>query len=81
MSTPSLASSDIARLEALLSAPPHGERSLALDELHGFCVALAMGPDAEAPDDWVAIVLDSDAAPSEELAHLLERFRAATANG
>jgi uncharacterized protein len=66
---------DLARLDELLSAPPHGASSLALDELHGFCVALAMGPDAEAPDDWITIVLDSDAAPSAELANLLERFR------
>ena len=79
MNVASLAADELARLDELLAAPPYGERSLALDELSGFCVALAMGPDAEAPDDWIAVVLDSDGAPPDELAQLLERFRAATA--
>jgi len=72
------------RLEALLAAPPLGAKSMAMDELQGFCVALATGPDGAPPPDWMSIVLGE---PEETLGHvaspelvdLLDRYRLATA--
>ena len=70
--------SDRERLGELVSAAEHRDRALALDELQGFCVAIAMGPDDEPPHDWIAAALDTDDAPSAELVQLLERFRGET---
>jgi uncharacterized protein len=75
---------DRERLEALLVASPLGAKAMEQDELQGFCAALATGPDAEPPADWVSIVLGepgetlAEAAPAE-LAGLLDRYRLATA--
>jgi uncharacterized protein len=76
-----LSETELARLDELLSAPPYGQRGLSIDALQGLCVAMAMGPDAAPPPHWIALVLgDPEGAPApEELADLLERFRAATA--
>jgi uncharacterized protein len=76
---------DRERLEGLLVASPLGARAMEHDELQGFCVALATGPDAEPPPDWVSIVLGVPSetlaeAASTELVGLLDRFRLATAN-
>ena len=75
---------DRARLETLLAAPPLGAKSMAIDELQGFCAALSTGPDAEPPADWRSIVLGEpedalEAIASAELLALLDRFRVATA--
>jgi uncharacterized protein len=72
------------RLEALLAAPPLGAKAMAMDELSGFCAALATGPDGAPPHDWMSIVLGE---PEETLGHvaspelvdLLLRYRLATA--
>ena len=64
-------------LESLLAAPELAERALGLDALQALCVALAIGPDAEPPPDWMAVALgfeDPDAAPSAPLADALARF-------
>ena len=75
---------DRERLEALLAASPLGAKAMEQDELQGFCVALATGPDAEPPADWLSIVLGEPLetlmeTATPELVALLERFRAATA--
>jgi uncharacterized protein len=79
-----LAPADRERLEALIAASPFAAQAMQLDELLGFCTALATGPDAEPPSDWMSVALDAppealaDAAFAELVA-LLERFRIATA--
>ena len=75
---------DRRRLEALLAAPPLGAKSMAMDELSGFCAALATGPDGAPPPDWMSIVLGEpeETLPhvaSPELVDLLDRYRLATA--
>jgi uncharacterized protein len=70
---------DFERLDALLAAPPRGERALRVDALHGMLVALAIGPDPFPEDDaWIAIALDLDpdapVAIDDELRALLSRF-------
>jgi uncharacterized protein len=74
-----------ARLQTLLDAPPLRAKAMAIDELQGFCVAAAMGPDAVPPDDWISIVLGVPAESLGEVAppglvDLLDRFRVATAS-
>ena len=79
-----LADGDVERLEALLSAPPLAGRALSADALQGMFVAIAIGPDEQAPARWLEAALgdDEDAAPapaSDELVGLLTRFREDTA--
>jgi uncharacterized protein len=72
-----LGDADLERLETLLAAE---RKAMRLDELHGLCVAMAMGPDAEIANRWLDVALgqpENDATPAELLL-LLERFRAAT---
>jgi len=76
---------DRERLEALLAASPLGAKAMEQDELQGFCVALATGPDAEPPPDWVSLVLGEPlesiaSAEAPELVGLLERYRRAMAH-
>lgn len=79
-----LAAADRERLEALIAASSFAARAMRQDELLGFCTALATGPDAEPPPDWMSVALGeppealADDA-SAELVALLERFRATTA--
>ena len=71
------ADAELERLETLLAAE---RKAMRLDELHGLCVAMAMGPDAEIANRWLDVALgqpENDATPAELLL-LLERFRAAT---
>jgi len=75
---------DRERLQTLLAAPPLGAKAMAIDELQGYCVAVATGPDAAPPDDWLSIVLGepAEALPqvaTPELVQLLDRYRVATA--
>jgi len=75
---------DRVRLDALLADSPLGAKAMEPDELAGFCAALATGPDAEPPPDWLSIVLGEPLdtlmeAASPELVQLLERYRIATA--
>lgn len=87
---------DLARLEALLHAPPLAKQALSADALQGMFVAMAMGPDDDVADDWVTAALGetvagdgagagAHAAPAvhatPELLGLMERFRLATAHG
>lgn len=53
--------------------------AMAIDELQGFCVAIAMA-DSAPPDGWQAVVLGREEPPPDELAERLERFRLATAD-
>ena len=72
---------ELARLDQILSAAPHLDRSMRLDELQGLCVALAMGPDAELSQKWLNLALGEEGESPDtpaELLLLLERFRAAT---
>jgi uncharacterized protein len=74
---------DLARLEALLHAPPHSGQALTADALQAMFTAMAMGPDEEASDDWPAAALGAEPGTSPpadpELLALMERFRGATA--
>ncbi|GIK86222.1 MAG: hypothetical protein BroJett026_17030 [Betaproteobacteria bacterium] len=74
------AAEDLARLDALLAAPPHAGRSLRPDALHGMLCALAIGPDPFPSDDsWIGVALDDGGrARDPELADLLRRFAART---
>ena len=68
-----------ARLASLLGEWP---QAMALDELQGFCaaVAMAVGADGPAPEGWQAFALGvDDATPGGELADLLEQLRVETA--
>ena len=71
---------EIARLETLLAALPPGDNAMRLDELQGLCAAMAMGPDAEVAQRWLDVALGHPPGTqtADELALLLERFRAAT---
>jgi len=74
----------LARLEALLHVPPLADHALTADALQGLFVAMAMGPDAEPSDDWLAVALgevEEEHRPtaSPELLELMERFRDVTA--
>jgi uncharacterized protein len=75
------AGADRERLDALLASPPYRDRAMALDELQGLCVALAMGPDPEISRRWLDLALgeSDDQDTPAELLSLLERFRASTA--
>jgi uncharacterized protein len=69
-------------LERLLAAPELAGRALGVDALQALCVALAIGPDADPPSDWIAVAVgleDPDVAPPPEVAAALERFFDATA--
>jgi uncharacterized protein len=66
-------------LEALLASAPYRESALQLDGLQGYCVALAMGPDATPPADWMAVALGVDGEVPPEHVQLLDTFAASTA--
>lgn len=71
------AESSLEQLEALLGAPDVAERAPGVDALQALCVALAIGPDAEPPADWMAVALgfaDPDEAPSPQLQAALARL-------
>lgn len=73
-----LSAAEIEQLAALLANRTPGQDFLRLDQVQGLCAALAMGPDAEASDGWLGIVLGTDQAREPacaELVLLLERFR------
>ena len=74
---------DLARLEALLHAPPLADHALTADAMQGLFVAMAMGPDDAPSDQWLEAALgdgDEERVPaSPELLGLLERFRRDTA--
>ena len=76
------AEGDLDRLEALLDAPPLSGTALGADALQGMLVALSIGPDEALPERWQDAALGAEpgepAAPSPELAALLERFAADT---
>ena len=76
---------DLERLDELLSEPPYTERALPLDAMQGVFYALSMGPDEVPESTWMPAVLgaDPDGEPEdvpEEVADLLRRFLAETAN-
>jgi len=82
--TADLSDAEREQLKMLLAAPPLAQKAMAQDELQGFCAALATGPDAEPPADWMSIVLGEpeasiDSVASAALVDLLDRYRIATA--
>jgi uncharacterized protein len=70
---------ELARLTTLLGEPPWAERAMTADALQGMLVALAMGPDAAPPSDWMQAALgaepDAPLHAPPELSTLLARFQ------
>jgi uncharacterized protein len=79
---------DLARLEALLHAPPLAQQALTADALQGLFVAIAMGPGDVEAEHWITAALgetvdNGEAGPgvpvTPELVERMDRFRRATA--
>jgi len=62
---------DLERLDRFLRAHA-GEDDLLLDGVHGLLTAIAIGPQAALPDEWLPEVLHEPFADEEEARHILE---------
>ncbi|HEX3124153.1 MAG TPA: YecA family protein, partial [Rhodanobacteraceae bacterium] len=62
---------DLEQLDRFLRAHA-GEDDLLLDGVHGLLTAIAIGPQAALPDEWLPEVLHEPFADEEEARHILE---------